>query len=114
MDVSDIYLGSVMIHPDFDSPTNPQSWFQLQGVPSGEIKIQVEYVPFRQVSGSGYCLALAFKANLRTDYTFSPYQLSETTVIDGVFRTYEGGRQRYLWQGELPIRWTMGPVWARV
>lgn len=52
MDKSDIFLGNVMITPDLDSPTNKQSWFELQGVPSGEIGLQVEYAPFRLVRTS--------------------------------------------------------------
>jgi hypothetical protein len=49
MDKSDIFLGSVMITPDLDSPTNGQSCFELQGVASGEIGLQVEYSPFGEV-----------------------------------------------------------------
>jgi len=86
-----------MIYPDFDSPTNPQSWFQLQGVPSGEIKIQVEYVPFRQV---GTVPSSFFRSFVHTNYFF--LTSIETTVIDGVFRAHEGRRKRYLWQGKCP------------
>lgn len=51
MDNSDIFLGSVIVNPNLDAPNAvSQSWFQLQGVASGEINIQVEYSPFRSVS----------------------------------------------------------------
>lgn len=77
MDKSDIFLGSVMITPDLDSPTNKQSWFQLQGVPSGEIRLQVEYSPFRQVRTTQ-------QTSLPTPTGAQAMIPIETTPVDGI------------------------------
>lgn len=60
MQDSDIFLGSITVTPNLDdTKIVSQSWFQLQGVGSGDINIQVEYSPFRVVghwSGKSHIL----------------------------------------------------------
>ncbi|KAF8315706.1 AGC/Akt protein kinase [Clavulina sp. PMI_390] len=51
MEQSDIYLGSVLIAPDLDNPSNHNGWLRLHteaGEGSGEIGMSVEYAPFRK------------------------------------------------------------------
>jgi hypothetical protein len=46
----DIFLGTTSISPNLDDfSALSQAWFALQGIDTGEINIQVDYVPFKAV-----------------------------------------------------------------